>query len=1081
MQSKGHLVRTKLIPPRLTRRMLPRPRLTARLRDALDYRLTLVQAGAGYGKTTALVMLSMETTTAWYHLDEGDADPLSFLLHLIHSLQACLPAVSDRALSLLESWEPGEPAASWTPIIDTLLNAIVRVADQPLLLVLDDVHCLQEANEILKILDRLIDQAPPQLHVILSSRYPLKLPSLVTWRARGQVLEIDKQTLAFQPEEIATLFREHYGLALDEAQIAWLADETEGWAIALQLMWQRLRSGVGALVSDDQMSVLSRVSADDLFAYLAQEILEQQSPDIREFLLTTSVLREMTPDICDCVWDAENSALMLRYLLETGLFLVDKGDAHFRYHNLFREFLLHQVPLEEREVRHARAAQCYLGRSHVDEAMYHYLAAGAFEQAADLLDETGRSLVREGRLDTLQGWLSALPPDVLERHSPLLVALGDVARLHSRFDEALGWYQQAEARCRAHDDLVGLGKALRGQARVYLDTVNPSEAEVLLQEALRLSDGQRDRVARARLLELMAENRLNSGNPQEAEQLRRQAQALRKEGPGEAELAVRVLLRTGQFDQARQLLEERAAMEIKEPVQRPRAHRETLLLLSLILAFQGEGAKAREYALAGIERGEELHSPFITAVGQMRLGHAWLLLDASKRYERACRCYREAIRISETLAVPRLRVEAYWGLCRAHGFQGALEAAEDAAQQGLAIAEEAGDQWIGALIQVSLGASYALAERYTDAQRWLARAWTAFHEAGDEFGPVVTRLWQCWCWWQTEDTARFEQGLATLLHPVRRHGYTYLFTRRTYLGPPEPRSLVPLLIAARQTEQRPHAESLLRELGLADILLHPGYRLRVQALGVFRLWRGAEEVDPQDWRRATARQLFLLLLTFRGQMLERERIIALLWPDLDPETALRDFKVALSRLYKVLEPDRKRGAPSAYVTRDGTRYGLRPEADVWLDAERFETHVMVGDRHFEQAPASAIKHYREALALYQGDYLQAYVYEDWCSEERERLLTLYLRAAERLAGILAEQGAWEDVVEVSQGILSRDKYWEEAYRMLMRAYVALGNRAQAFRTYQRCEATLRAELDIGPSPATQQLRTELFGPPENSE
>ncbi len=1078
MRAKGHLVRTKLIPQRLNRRVLPRPRVISRLQEALDYRLTIVQAGAGYGKSTALAMLAREAPTAWYTLEEGDADPLIFLLHVAHSLHTQLPGLPDRALSLLESWDPGDTTLSWSQVVDTLLNDVVNTSRAPLLMVLDDVHWLHDADETLRVLDRLIGRAPPNVHILLSSRHPLKLPSLVTWRARGQVLEIDQSALAFQPGEIAMLFREHYGLALDEAQIAWLANETEGWAIALQLMWQRLRSGRGIDVSQKPQPAWSAATADGLFAYLAQEILEQQSPDIREFLLLTSVLREMTPSMCDCVCKTQNSAPMLRYLLETGLFLVDKGNEHFRYHNLFREFLLHQLTLEMGRRQHERAACCYRERERDDEAVYHYLAAEAFDAAADVLDTLGRSLVQAGRLDTLQGWLGALPPEVLEHHPPLLVYLGDVARLHSRFDEALGWYQQAEARCRARDDLVGLGKALRGQARVYLDTVNPSEAEALLQEALRLSDGQQDRQARARLLELMAENRLNSGHPKDAEELRVQAQALRKEGPGEAELAVRVLLRTGQFDQARRLLEERAEIEAEEPVQRPRAHRETLLLLSLILAFQGEGEAAYDYALAGIERGRELHSPFVTAVGHMRQGHAWLLRDEPQRYEAACRCYREAIQISQTLAVPRLRVEAYWGLCRAHGFQGALEAAEEAAQQGLAIAEEAGDHWIGALILVTMGASYLLAGDFEAAQTWLSRAWAAFRESGDEFGPVVTRLWQCLLWRQTEDTARLEQSLPSFLLSARRYGYGYLFTRRTLLGPPNPRRLIPLLIFARKTEQRPHAESFLRRLGLADVTLHPGYQLRVRALGAFQLWRGDEDVDPQDWRREKARHLFLLFVTFRGRMLERDRIITLLWPNLDPEAALRDFKVALSRLYKVLEPNRKRGAPSAYVARDGTRYGLRSEADIWLDAEHFERWVTVGDRHFEQSSDMAVDQYREALALYRGDYLQAYLYEDWCSEERERLLTLYLHAAERLAGILTRQGAWADAIEVCQGILARDNCWEQAYRTMMRAYVELGNRPQALRVYQRCEATLREELDIAPSPLTHRLSAELFGESE---
>ncbi|MGC9399833.1 MAG: BTAD domain-containing putative transcriptional regulator [Anaerolineae bacterium] len=1069
---RGHLVRTKLIPPRLSRRILGRPRLTERLHEALDYRLTIVQAGAGYGKSTALALLAQTLPTAWYHLEEEDVDPLIFLLHLTHSLRHLHPDLFESALSLLDSWERGDATLGWTSVVDALLNDLVRAPSDPFLLILDDAHHLKQSATPLSILDRLIDRAPPGLHTILSTRSPLKLPSLVTWRARGQVLDIGQAELAFTPAEITTLFEERYGVHLDPTSVARLVEQTEGWAIALQLVWQRLRGG-----ADVSAAWRPSVSTDDLFAYLAQEIFDQQPADIQAFLLDTSVLREMTPAICNGVRNAENSAVYLHHLLESGLFLSDEGAGHYRYHNLFREFLRRRLTVAGRRERHRRAARCYLEGGRREEALYHFLTAGAFPEAAEVLEELGRKMVRVGRLDTLSTWLQTLPPEILESHPTLLVYLGDIARLHSRFDEALGWYRQAEARCRARDDQVGLGQALRGQARVYLDTVNPSEAEALLQEALRLSDGQQDREARARLLELMAENRLNSGDPEEAERLHAQAEALRSEGPGEAELAVRVLLRTGQFDQARRLLEERAEIEAEAPVQRPRAHRETLLLLSLILAFQGEGEAAYAYALAGIERGQALASPFITAVGYMRQGHAWLLCDDPARYEAACRCYREAIRISETLAVPRLRVEAYWGLCRAHGFQGALRAAQDAAERGLTIARQAGDHWIGALILVSLGASYALAEQYEEAEGWLTQAWTTFRESGDHFGPVVTRLWQCWVWQRTGAESRLKQGIASLFPPLRRYGYTYLFTRRTLLGPPDPRSLVPLLIYARNTEQRPHAESLLRRLGLEDITLHPGYQLRIQALGPFRLWRGDEEVEAGDWRRENARQIFLLFLTYRGQLLERERIVTLLWPRLDAETALRDFKVALSRLYKVLEPDRARGAPSAYVARDGTRYGLRPEADIWLDVARFEQQVEAGDRRFDQAPAMAAEYYREALALYHGDYLQEYLYEDWCSEERERLLTLYLRAAERLGGILAQQEAWEDVVEIGQAILLRDNCWEQAYRLLMRAYVALGNRAQALRLYRRCEATLHEELDIAPSPTTRRLYRDLFEHP----
>ena len=134
--------------------------------------------------------------------------------------------------------------------------------------------------------------------------------------------------------------------------------------------------------------------------------------------------------------------------------------------------------------------------------------------------------------------------------------MGDLARLHSRFEEAVGWYQQAESLWRERSQIEGVSRALRGQARIYLDTVNPSKAEELLQEALRLSDGIRDREAKARLYQLLAENKLNSGKVEEAEKLRNQAEALRLEGPDDAQLWYRVLLRTGRLAEARRQLEQ---------------------------------------------------------------------------------------------------------------------------------------------------------------------------------------------------------------------------------------------------------------------------------------------------------------------------------------------------------------------------------------------------------------------------------------------------------------------------------------------------------------------------------------------
>ncbi len=1064
------LLRVKLLPPRLTKRVLVRPRLIQQLLEALNYRLTILQAGAGYGKSTALATLAEQgIPIVWYQLEREDSDPALFLFYLIHGFRSLFPDGFELALAFIE-----EHSDQFRPtlVLDILLDELAKRITSPHFFVLDDAHFLRESPETLRLLDRFIAHSPPDLHTILSTRYALNLPTLIRWKAHGEVLEIRQEDLAFTPEEIKALFLRKYRLFLSPSEIALLAERTEGWPIALQLVWKALQSRITPNLS----RALEQVTGptESLFLYLAREVLEQLEPRVRDFLLKTAVLQELSPSICDCLCETTDSVSIINYLMENGLFIVDLGEGLFRYHHLFREFLYHQLSPQEAREAHLRAAKCFTKMGDEAKAVHHFLAAQAWEEAAAIIDNLGRDMVQAGRLETLSQWLGMIPPEVLAAHPALLIYLGDIARLRSRFHEALGWYQQAEERYRLRGDNRGVGQALRGKARVYLDTVDPVQAERYLQEALRLADGQEDRESFARLLELLAENQLNLGRPEEAERLRAQARTLREEGPGEAELAVRVLLRTGRLNEARRLLEEQAERERREPVLRPRAHRETLLILSLVLAFQGEAEAAYYCAVDGTKRGQLLNSPFVTAVGYMRQGHSWLIRDDPDGYSQACRCYQEAIAISEDLAVPRLKVEAFWGLCRAHGFNGELDAALEAAHKGIEIAQRAGDEWITALIRVSMGAGYVLAGEYNLAVDWLSRALNSFRECSDPYGEAVARLWLCLTWWRKKDQARLRRDSEELLSLVHSHGYDYLFTRRTLLGPPDPRMAVPILLYARDSGLHPACvDRLLKSLGLEKTEVHPGYQLRVQTLGPFRVWRGTKEISPSEWRREKARRLFQVLITYRRTMLDRDQILEMLWPDLDPETAKRDFKVALSTLCKVLEPERQEGMPSAYIIRDRSRYGLRPGADIWLDVEEMEKEITSGDKLLNLEPDKALEHYKRALVLYGGDYLEDCLYESWCSEERERILILYLRTAERVAELLARKEVWDEVLNVCRAILARDPCWEQAYRWMMLAYARTGRRAQALKTYRKCVERLRKELQVDPSPATVQLYEEI--------
>lgn len=1085
------IIQTKINPPIPNPRTLNRERVTQNLAEAAYYRLTMLQARAGYGKSTALALLAQgDHPLIWYQVTKDDNDPYVFLLHLCHATRRALPEIDNLPLPFLESWHGIQGLLPSTQVLDQYLNALSQGVSQSVYLVLDDLH-LASNPEIELLIDRLVGMAPGTVHFILASKPPLSLPNLYRWRARGEVLQLDQSVLAFTPQEINQLFTQVYGYQLADDEAATLHTTTEGWAIALQLIWQALRRGAASSVAD----ALDRqaTSLEGLFEVLAKDVFGVQPQDVQEFLLISATLREMTPGVCDALREATDSAAMLSYLASQDLFIVDQSksssgaDLQMRYHHIFHNFLRQQTPVGQSQAWSARSAEYYLDKGNYDEAIYHLLRSGELERAASVLEDYGSQLLSMGRLDSHAAYLDALPAQVLRGHPALLSQLGDLARLHSRFEEAIGWYQQAEGIWRERGQPEGMARALRGQARVYLDTVDPSKAEQILQQSIRLTDDIEGRESQARIYELLAENKLNAGRPEEAERLNQQAMALRIDGPSESQLMYRVLLRTGRLDQARHMLEARTEQERQHPVKTPRAHRETQLLLSLVYAFQGLAAEARQNALDGTRRGIELKAPFTTAVGYMRQGHALMLgpLDkqageveisaVGQRYADARDQFEKSIELSRTLDVPRLRVEAFWGICRAYGYQGEISQALQAAEKGIAIAVQAGDDWIASLMRLAMGASYTLAGRYALSEEWLRQARIGFQECSDTFGFAATNLWLCLGYYRQKKFQQLEGILPSMLGDCQEHGYDYLFTRPTLLGVPDERMLAPLLLYARQHAWQPTYSTLLLAVNALDELYsHPGFQLHVFTLGKFHIWRGDQAVDPRGWRREKARQMFQILLTFRDAPLDREQIIEYLWPEMNPKSAHRNFKVTLNTLNQVLEPEREAGSESAFILREGTTYALYPGADLWLDAQVFENFIQRAERYVSQDPDQAILEFERGLSLYEGEYLPDARYETWAAAEREHLAVLFLRGADQLADLYIQAERYKDAITISQTILAVDNCWERAYRYLMIAYDRLGDHGQVSRAYQRCIDTLQKEMDIAPSVETVTIYQDLL-------
>lgn len=243
----------------------------------------------------------------------------------------------------------------------------------------------------------------------------------------------------------------------------------------------------------------------------------------------------------------------------------------------------------------------------------------------------------------------------------------------------------------------------------------------------------------------------------------------------------------------------------------------------------------------------------------------------------------------------------------------------------------------------------------------------------------------------------------------------------------------------------------------------------VATLGQFTVHLEDRQLADTAWGREKARQLFQYFITFPHRHTTKERITGELWPELDAIRADRDFKVALNTLQGILEPDRPSRAPSDYISKQGVSYGLNPHAPVYIDAVEFEDGINAGAMSERSFKSQAIELYRKALHLYHGEYLPDTIYDDWSSAKRERLATLFLGGATRLARLLVEEGETVEAIDWGQRVIAADPCWEEAYRLLMRAHMASGNRPLAVRTYKQCQRSLANELGLEPMHETTQL------------
>jgi len=1046
----------------------PRHRLYRLLDKARKAPVLWITGPPGCGKT-ALVSSYIESRRLpclWYKLDEADADLSTFFYYLGLAAAKAAPRKRKRLPLLTPERMPGLSVFAQRYFED--LSSMLPV---PSLLVFDDCHRMREDSAFFETFREGISRLAPGIGTVLISRSDPH-PVFARDRANRLMETFGWEDLRLTLEEATGIVKLQRKGRPPPGLVRDLFERTDGWAAGLVLLLGRTDKG------RVEPRTIGRQVPAEIIDYFGSEIFRRLDEERRTFLLRTAFLPRMTSSMAEKLTGVERAGSILSEMNRQNQFTkkYPQREPIYEYHDLFREFLLQQArsafPMEEFAKIRRAAASLLEQEGYVEDAAVLYRESGDWKELSQLILSQGRSLVAQGRYQTLLEWLGALPKEVLDADPWLLYWKGvclmpfSPAESRARFEEALHSFD-------ARREAPGI---FRSWAGVVESILTPVENFTPLDGWISLLP---------RLLEKYGG--LPSG-----------------EVGDEVTCWMYRALSYRQYPRsAVELWTSRALALVRTTTDK---RLKFMLTLGILVSFQiTKDTREAERLIASLR--EVLKQPDATPLMRLSVdGLEAVLLDLVARHERCLRVTTAGLAFAENTGVhvfdAFLQGYAAGAALNMHDFETGtrfldqmaatldtmkplplglfhyLTASEALHRRDLATAashskecvrlwEESGfiTHLPGALI-VAAHVHHALQED-EDALRFVAEARRIGLEIEQSFGVWISYLTEAYFHLQRNDDAAAITPLRMGLQVGREVGLFGLLLRLTSMFE---KVSVKALQEGIEVE---YVRELIRRNQLAPDPANPDLEQWPWPVKVYTLGRFGLLVDDRPvkfGRKVQQKPLALLkaLVALGGREVPEAALAEFLWPEADGDLAHHSFEVALSRLRKLL------GTEDALVLREG-RLSLS-NRHCWVDVWAFARFLGQAEKARKEGKGTeAIRQFEKALSLYTGPFLQSE--EMTCAASpREKLRSGFLRAVAHLGRCYEDRERWEEAVSCYGKGIEADDLAEELYRRLMVCHIRQGREAEALSVYRRCRKTLSSVLGVDPSAETRSIAASLSRP-----
>jgi LuxR family maltose regulon positive regulatory protein len=1093
------LIHNKVTSPHYVTPTLRRGRLLDWLNAMSTCRAVVVAADAGYGKTTLLWQWEREAgfPCYWYKLDRNDRDWSLHISYLIESIAQRHPGFGRRAHSMLE--QLGGPGSSRPGVAAYLLAEMYEKLTEPCTFIIDDWQFVASVTEVRGLWNQILRDAPPTCRFVFLSRAKPQL-QFARFKTHGGYAEMRTDALRFTDREIEELFRDIYNDPLDSVDVAELERRTEGWAASLQLVEVSLRERHSA---EERRAFIQSITAStdsDLVEFLAQEVLDQQSPVIRDFLLATSVLRQIHPPLAASLAGVDDGPKLLEGLENGGLFTyrLDASPATYRFHGLFRDFLLRRLAAERSEgeiaALHIHAASYFETHALWPEAIHHYMEGGLQPQAARLIAKYGEDLVSSGRLPLVEEWLRDLPGKTIHDNARLSLLAGEISGLSGRWEEALASLTRARNFFARKGDRRMEAVACSKLSTVHNNYGDVAQSARLAEEGFALAPADAF-ATRIRLRGNLAvtvkwfeslETAIQECKHVALESMERgyeQFAAIAHHNLG-------LMLRdAGRLDESLANLARAARYWDASPTN-PFADSSELVLTLLALGRDAEAASTAESAI-------QRTRPWKKAHAEARFGAAAVLAHRGQ-FGKAIEVLRELTDLGDLLGPGIERISALLIDCL-------YLSAGSAAELRVVGQKLEGTTADPRLAPTTMVAKALIAHRSGDCQdacrdayailaEWRANGATYAAEYGElplallaiehdidvglravrdaagehsRFPPRSQARW--WFRRMAPYVARSLDilgGPELLIHLLRSDPDFWMSHASSALsllsGAPRRE-----LLEAIEGQAGPETGEMLRGVDGADaqelrrsLVQRHAPRIYVRSFGSLAIHRGSWAGSASVIGRRRIRLLLGLLVANFDGGLTRDQAIDILWPDADPASAVNSLNQTVFQLRRLIEPNYREGESPQYVISNVDAVQLNTDL---VATDLAAIRRLRGELTMPSDSASRVALIHQIVDLVRGEFLADLKYEDWVGHAQLRVHSEIRSALLPIArGELLDHGD-EWAFKAGCSLVALDPYDEDAHVAMIRHLSASGRRSQARALASGFADRLRTDLEEEPS------------------